>query len=53
MNLKNEKGKPKYSYIRRRNALNMLEKLDINPISIPKNWKCKNHIENPLKYIQS
>lgn len=51
MNLKNQKGKFKYTYAKRKKALKLLEELDINPISIPRNWKCKNHIENPLKYI--
>lgn len=51
MNLIDEKGKNKYDYYKRKKALKMLEELNINPVSIPRNWKCKNCIENPLKFI--
>lgn len=48
LNLKDDSGKTIYSKYKRNKAINMLSKLNINPISIPKNWRCKNHIKNPL-----
>ncbi|KGJ49148.1 hypothetical protein KD33_10960 [Clostridium sp. NCR] len=48
LKLKNDKGKDKYYPSKRRKALKMLEILNINPILIPRNWKCKSCIENPI-----
>lgn len=53
LEIKDNKGNKKYNSTKIRNALKMLQQLNINPISIPKNWKCNNFIKNPLNYIKN
>lgn len=50
MEMKNEKGENKYTIYKRKKALKILEELNINPILIPKNWKCKSCIKGLLSY---